>query len=269
MSHEQQVPVYSFLEQIRRREIEQALTFFPEQGRVLEIGSGSGWQAKKIQEHGYEVVGLEIEGSPYLKEAVFPITLYDGKHLPFPDGAFDIVFSSNVQEHIPHVEAFQQEIRRVLKPGGVAIHILPTSVWRFWSNLTHYIWLVRLIASRLQRSNTPSQPTPTPDSQAKPAPPKQSRLQKLVKELLPLRHGEFGNFLSEIYYFSSSRWMPLFRRAGFHIIATDVNHLFYTGYNICDAKLAFSSRTHLSRLFGSACRIYVMQKPMHQQDSDR
>ena len=35
------------------------------------------------------------------------------------------------------VEEFQEEIKRVLKPNGSGIHILPTATWRFWSWLSH------------------------------------------------------------------------------------------------------------------------------------
>ena len=44
----------------------------------------------------------------------------------FDDGLFDIVFSSNIMEHVQHVEEFQQEIKWALKWGGVAVHILPS-----------------------------------------------------------------------------------------------------------------------------------------------
>jgi SAM-dependent methyltransferase len=40
--------------------------------------------------------------------------------LPFPDNSFDAVFSHALFEHLSEVQAALQEIRRVLRPGGVA-----------------------------------------------------------------------------------------------------------------------------------------------------
>jgi ubiquinone/menaquinone biosynthesis C-methylase UbiE len=45
----------------------------------------------------------------------------DAAALPFPDGSFDFVVSSAVWEHLPDVRAATTEVRRVLRPGGLAI----------------------------------------------------------------------------------------------------------------------------------------------------
>lgn len=45
--------------------------------------------------------------------------------LPFEDGAFDAVIASHVLEHIPDDRGAMREIRRVLKPGGVGLLMVP------------------------------------------------------------------------------------------------------------------------------------------------
>lgn len=45
--------------------------------------------------------------------------------LPFPDASFDLVFASHVLEHIFDDRAAVREIRRVLRPGGIAILPVP------------------------------------------------------------------------------------------------------------------------------------------------
>ena len=57
----------------------------------------------------------------------------------------DVVFSSNVLEHVAAIDAFLDETARVLKPEGRAIHILPTPAWRGWSMLTYYGWLAKRV----------------------------------------------------------------------------------------------------------------------------
>jgi SAM-dependent methyltransferase len=47
--------------------------------------------------------------------------------LPFRDGAFDAVFASHVLEHIRDDVAALREVRRVLRPGGVALLPVPVT----------------------------------------------------------------------------------------------------------------------------------------------
>jgi len=45
--------------------------------------------------------------------------------LPFADETFDLVVSRSVVEHLQDVEHFFREGRRILKPGGYAVHTFP------------------------------------------------------------------------------------------------------------------------------------------------
>lgn len=49
----------------------------------------------------------------------------DLQQLPFDSGSYDFVFASHVLEHIPDDEKAISEIRRVLKPNGIAILPVP------------------------------------------------------------------------------------------------------------------------------------------------
>ena len=49
----------------------------------------------------------------------------DIQRLPFSDSTYDFVFASHVLEHIPGDKKAVQEIRRILKPDGVAILPVP------------------------------------------------------------------------------------------------------------------------------------------------
>lgn len=51
--------------------------------------------------------------------------VYDGIHLPFESGKFDIVFSSSVFEHVQELDLALSEIHRVLKPNGLLISVVP------------------------------------------------------------------------------------------------------------------------------------------------
>src|SRR5436309_5227023 len=102
------------LDAIRTAEIEKIASFFPPKARVLEIGAGTGQQASELARRGFDVIAIEISNSSYAAHRVFPITDYDGSSIPLPDSTFDIVFSSNVLEHVADLERMHLEIRRVL-----------------------------------------------------------------------------------------------------------------------------------------------------------
>jgi ubiquinone/menaquinone biosynthesis C-methylase UbiE len=46
--------------------------------------------------------------------------LADGEELPFADESFDVAYSNGVLHHTPDTERAVRELRRILKPGGVA-----------------------------------------------------------------------------------------------------------------------------------------------------
>ncbi len=123
---------------IREYEIERVIPLIPNGSRILEIGAGAGWQAERLAKEGYDITAIDLENSPLAQHSIWDIQPYDGNTAPYPDHSFDVVFSSNVLDHIPHAREFQKEIQRVLKPTGIAIHVLPTTSWRLWTIASHY-----------------------------------------------------------------------------------------------------------------------------------
>ncbi len=49
----------------------------------------------------------------------------DLRHLPFEADAYDFVFASHVLEHVREDAQALQEIRRILRPGGIAVLPVP------------------------------------------------------------------------------------------------------------------------------------------------
>ena len=95
--------------------------------RVLEIGVGGGLDTSEFLRNGAEVVSVDFSelsvknASQLFKEAGLNgnVLLSDAKLLPFNDSEFDVVYSYGVIHHIPDVEKVLDEIRRVLRPGGI------------------------------------------------------------------------------------------------------------------------------------------------------
>ena len=99
------------------------------QATILDVGSGKtcpyAGSFRSVGEGriiGIDVSLDEISQNSDLDEAhVADITM----ELPFADKTFDAVVSRSVLEHLTDQEGFFREAMRVLKPGGVFIHMLP------------------------------------------------------------------------------------------------------------------------------------------------
>lgn len=97
--------------------------------QVLDVGSGLGGPSRCIaREFGCRVTGIDLTGE-YCRVATMlakrtelsHLVSYchgDALNLPFPDGAFDAVWTQHVAMNIRDKKKFYQELHRVLKPGG-------------------------------------------------------------------------------------------------------------------------------------------------------
>ena len=114
-------------EELRKVEIDAVKRWFGRGLQVLEIGGGSGYQASIMASWGCKVVSIDIPDRTPPPKLYYHVLDYDGRNFPFPNASFDIVFSSNVLEHIQHLPPIFAEIRRVLKPGGLSVR-LPNAI---------------------------------------------------------------------------------------------------------------------------------------------
>lgn len=240
---------------IRAVEIDKVVTFFQPGARILEVGAGTGQQALALAERGVDIVAIEIPNSNYRDSRVFPVTDYDGRHIPCMDGSIDIVFSSNVLEHVPDLHQINSEIRRVLKPGGYCVHIMPTHSWRFWTTLSAFPDAV-LYASTLRSQLMPLWPS-KPIAQV--ARGWWGVIKHLSRPLRQERHGERGNLLSETWLFHPSWWRKTFRSDGYEIVRDCPMGLFYTGNMALGSRLSVQSRERLAAVLGSACHLFVVR----------
>jgi SAM-dependent methyltransferase len=243
-----------FLNQIRAHELQTYLPHFPAGARILEVGGGTGVQAKMLSERGLQVESIDVADSTYSEERVFPVVDYDGEHIPFEDRSFDVVFSSNVLEHIRNLDAMQSEFRRVLKPGGRCVHAVPSAGWRFWTSMANYVeCLQRLLMSvpRLIPRNVSRSELRRPIIVA-------VDVAKILRQYLIVpRHGEEGNAWTELWTFSASYWRRKFR-ADYVIESVEPMGLFYTGHMVFGASLSIARREKLSRYLGSACNLFIV-----------
>ncbi len=98
---------------------------------IADIGCGSGRMLEDIAREfgGATLVGIDAVpvGLSRAHERVprALLVLADVRALPLTSGSLDAVVALNVLEHVPEDRAVLQQIRRVLRPGGVAVLVVP------------------------------------------------------------------------------------------------------------------------------------------------
>ena len=86
--------------------------------RLLDVGTGGGCVAEALRVVGAEVVALDVRDYRLEGVARTRFALGRGESLPFAEGTFDVVVSSNVLEHVPDSRGAVAELARVCRPGG-------------------------------------------------------------------------------------------------------------------------------------------------------
>ena len=115
-------------------------------GLILENGCGVGMYVEHISLFGGKVIGLEYDferaaeaqvNSPHIVSAA-------GEALPLPSGAFDLILSHEVLEHVQDDRLALCEVIRALKSGGRAIIFVPNRGYPFethgvyWQGKYHF-----------------------------------------------------------------------------------------------------------------------------------
>jgi SAM-dependent methyltransferase len=111
-------------------------TYFPDPGRVLEIGCGTGFVLSRIRSvvPSADLAGSEIAsaGLPFAAQRVPSAAFYqmDARNIPFRDH-FDVIGMFDVLEHIEADEAVLAEVAKALRPGGGLLLAVPQhpSLW--------------------------------------------------------------------------------------------------------------------------------------------
>lgn len=240
---------------IRTAELDAVRSLFAPGSDVLELGGGTGWQAKHIASWGQNVQSIDvIEG---IAEH-YPVVLYDGVNIPCADRSIDLIFSSNVLEHVTSRPALFKDMKRVLRQDGYAVHVVPSASWRFWTSLVHYPYQVKRLARLATGSPRGGEPAQQNDSHVAPPASKNALFRKLRNALVAPPHGVDESVLKEMYAYSRWGWRSCFKAQGFEIVREFRAGVLYTGYGIAPF-VGMGARRLLSRLFGSSCHVFVVK----------
>lgn len=110
-------------------------------GAVLDVGCGNGFYSSLWALLAERVIGIDEEEEALLQHsrgltraraltsqlAPKPVEIRHGcmQKIPLEDQSVDLLFSSWVLEHVMDVPAALKEACRVVKPGGIQVHVIP------------------------------------------------------------------------------------------------------------------------------------------------
>lgn len=217
----------TYLHALRRREIEIVFAGCPPKvfPRGLELGAGDGYQSGLLLQYVGSLVvtdfAPEIAERPDAPGMTHRVCDAERVDETFGEGEFDLIFSSNMMEHLPEPEKALAGMHRVLADGGVAIHLMPSVFWKLSQMAGFHL---NLAVSRLERyasrraagSGAPAGPERAWDNNPKVARRRRSYLRRLF---WPVPHGASRSNVAEFLRFRKAYWRERFARAGFDVAA--------------------------------------------------
>ena len=114
---------------------------------ILDFGCGDGNRVYQLLDSGFKN-SFGFNKSNYMDREHNPAKLRHPQDsqffrfsnddtIPFPDLSFDLVISDQVFEHVQEQEKAFREIHRVLKEGGLSIHVIPAK----WQIIEPHIYV--------------------------------------------------------------------------------------------------------------------------------
>ncbi len=219
----------TYLHTLRRREIDLVFGHCPPAlfDRGLELGAGDGFQSRLLAHYVADLVVSDYRPSlanlPARPGMTYQMCDAERVDEVFAAQQFDLIFSSNMLEHLPQPERALRGMQRVLKDDGVTIHLIPSPFWKLCQMIGFF---PNAVISRLerwrQRRNAASAGKIEQaaeiawDNNPKVAGRQYSYLRRL---LWPTPHGVSGSNRAEFTAFSPARWRSMFARADFEVAA--------------------------------------------------
>lgn len=123
----------AFFHRNRRRTVRRMLQRYDAQAPMLDAGCGTGLNLASMPD-GSTGIDLNPRNLELIRQRLPRHRVVEGdiESMPFEDGAFATVVCTEVLEHVPYPATALEEIRRVLKPGGLLIGSVPcrSLIWK-------------------------------------------------------------------------------------------------------------------------------------------
>ncbi len=136
---------------VNDRPPKQIESFLQPKDRVLDLGAGSCLNTKILRDRGYSVLPVDIKNKSVYKD--IPSQVYDGKHLPFKNNAFDVCLLLSVLHHTQDPEAVLKEAIRVSKKLVVYEDAITNRFQRFYTYVIDSVLNQELVAPHTNKTD--------------------------------------------------------------------------------------------------------------------
>lgn len=113
-------------------------------GKLLDIGAGDGAMLAQFVQLGWNAEGLDVDETSVEVASAKGLNVKHGDVFSqgYADDSFDCVTMRHVQEHIPEPVELLRECRRILKPGGTLVSVVPNAAsWEHKRFKDHWVAL--------------------------------------------------------------------------------------------------------------------------------
>ncbi|MCF7970959.1 MAG: methyltransferase domain-containing protein [Methylococcaceae bacterium] len=101
--------------------------------KILDIGCSAGVSSITLAKMGYEVIGIDISsglieqarGLAVIEKSTAQFVVGDIAQTDYADASFDVCFMVGLLHHFPNYQPILEEIRRILKVGGLVVAVEP------------------------------------------------------------------------------------------------------------------------------------------------
>jgi 2-polyprenyl-3-methyl-5-hydroxy-6-metoxy-1,4-benzoquinol methylase len=116
--------VYHFVKGIALKNKLKLINSLAEKGNLLDIGAGTGDFLTVAKNDGWQTIG--VEPSEKAKEIAIKKGVHFAQDLAsLESNSFDIITMWHVLEHVPNLEEYISELKRLIKPTGTIIIAVP------------------------------------------------------------------------------------------------------------------------------------------------
>ncbi len=210
----------------RNAELETIINHLPKEKniKILEIGGWDGYMAKKVHDLGYDIISTDL--NPKYPQ-FFPVSVGNASKLDYESDQFDVIFTAHLIVEVRDVDSFFAECRRVLKPNGLMIHVLPTTTWSIVTNTWHYLLLPKFFINWMRPKNSTADANSSDNNLE--IQKQQSTKDKIIDILFLHPIGTNPSFLHDIFCFTKRRWKKVFKNKGFDILNVEDGPYLYSG----------------------------------------
>lgn len=254
------------LHAFRTRELERAFAGCPDKAfdEMLELGAGSGFQSALLIRYANHLIATELNSDRFKPEPLPGIEykICDAEQVGdiFEPAAFDLIFASNLMEHLPHPERALEGMRKVLSADGIVILVMPNVLWKvfslvgFYPNVLRLAWRA-LVQGRLKKlwkrylGSGDSPPDKIKGNNLKSA----GETSMRAGIFWPLPHGAYASHRAELAAYGRRAWIGRLTAAEFDVVAVRKGPL-SSGYGF-----GFDTLRHLLEKAGFTTEyIYVL-----------